>query len=197
MVCPVGACLLALAGTSRAADPPSWRVVQGDVRILCPMTVGGGFEIRTSALVGTLALAGSRPTALGGELVVDLSALQTGIALRDTHLRDSYLEVGKGQGFEKAVLSGLNLGDVDPGTFEGRTAFTGDLALHGTKVQVKGDAEIRREGSSFRVSATFPVRISYHGIPKPQYLGVGVRDEVLVKVTLVLKTAASAEGAIR
>jgi polyisoprenoid-binding protein YceI len=161
------------------------------------MTVGGGFEVRTSDLVGTLVLAGARPMALGGDLVVDLKTLETGIGLRNTHLRDSYLEVGKGEGFQKAVLSNLKLGDVDPATFQGRAAFTGDLALHGTKVAVKGEAEIRREGSSLRVNATFPVRISEYGIAKPQYLGVGVRDEVQVKVTLVLNAASGAEGAIR
>lgn len=193
----VGACLLALAAPSRAADHPSWRVVQGEVRILCPMTVGGGFEARTSALLGTLALAGARPVALGGDLVVDLRTLDTGIGLRNTHLRDAYLEVGKGDGFEKAVLSNLKLGDVDPETFQGRTAFTGDLALHGAKVQVTGEAEIRREGKSFRVNATFPVRISDYGIAKPQYLGVGVRDVVQVKVTLDLSDASVAEGAAR
>ena len=95
------------------------------------------------------------------------------------------------------MLSNLKLSDVDPGTFQGRTAFTGDLALHGAKVQVKGLAEIRREGSSFRVNATFPLRISDYGIAKPQYLGVGVRDEVQVKVTLVLNEAPGAEGATR
>ena len=120
------------------------------------------------------------------------------MASATTHLRDSYLEVGRGEGFEKAVLSNLKLGDVDPGTFQGRTAFTGDLALHGTKVQVKGEAEIRREGSSsFRVNATFPVRISDYGIAKPQYLGVGVRDEVQVKVSLALSDVPVAKGAAR
>jgi len=193
----VGACLLALACSSQAADHPSWRVVGGEVRILCPMTLGGGFEARTSALLGNLGLAGARPVALGGDLVVDLKTLETGIGLRNAHLRDSYLEVGKGDGFEKAVLSNLQLGDVDPGTFQGHTGFTGDLALHGRKAQVKGEAEIRREGPSFRVSATFSVRISDYGIAKPQYLGVGVRDEVQVKVTLVLNAAPLAEGAAR
>ncbi len=193
----VGACLLALAGSSQAEGPLSWRVVQGEVRIVCPMTVGGGFEARTSALLGTLVLAGARPVALGGDLVVDLKTLETGIGLRNTHLRDSYLEVGRGEGFEKAVLSNLKLGDVDPGTFQGRTAFTGDLALHGTKKQVTGEAEIHREGTSFRVNATFPVRTSDYGIAKPQYLGVGVREEVQVKVTLALSAVPVAEGAAR
>jgi polyisoprenoid-binding protein YceI len=192
----LGLCLFALAGASRAAESPSWTVVRGKVQIVCPMTVGGGFEATSPTLFGTLALAGVRPTVLAGDLVVDLRTLDTGIGLRDEHLRSEYLEVGKGDGFDKAVLSGLSLGDVDPETFQGRATFTGNLTLHGMKVAVKGQAEIRREGAGLRVEANFPVRIADHGIAKPQYLGIGVRNEVHVKVSLVLRSSAAppAEG---
>jgi len=196
-------CLLAIAGFVQAAvfvqaaDGPSWHVIRGEVKILCPMTVGGGFEAKTPALVGTLALAGSHPLALGGDLVVDLKTLETGIGLRDDHMRNEYLEVGKGDGFDKAVLSDLQLGEVDPGAFQGRTAFTGNLALHGVKAKVKGQADVHREGATVRVDATFPVTIADYGIAKPQYLGVGVRSEVQVKVSLVLTSAAEAPGAGR
>jgi polyisoprenoid-binding protein YceI len=192
---PWVAFLLALAGPARAADTPSWSVVRGEVKILCPLTVGGGFEAKTPALTGTLSLTGSHPLALAGDLVVDMKTLDTGIGLRDDHMRNEYLEVGKGPGFDKAVLSGLHLGDVDPDSFQGRAPFTGDLALHGVKALVKGQAEVHREGSSLRVEASFPVTLADFGIPKPQYLGVGVRSEVQVKVALVFRT--SSTGAAR
>ncbi len=193
----MGACLLAFAAPLHGADVPSWRVVRGEVKILCPMTVGGSFEARTPALLGTLVLAGARPLTFGGDIVVDLKTLDTGIGLRDDHLRNEYLEVGKGDGFEKAVLSGLQLGNLDPDSFQGRTPFTGDLALHGVKVAIRGQAEIRRDASSLRVEASFPVRVADHGIPKPQYLGVGVRDEVQVRVSLILSPSTAADGAVR
>lgn len=193
----MGACLLAFAAPLHGAEAPSWRVVRGEVKILCPMTVGGSFEARTPALLGTLVLAGARPLTFGGDIVVDLKTLDTGIGLRDDHLRNEYLEVGKGSGFEKAVLSGLQLGNLDPDSFQGRTPFTGDLAVHGVKVAIKGQAEIQRDASSLRVEASFPVRVADHGIPKPQYLGVGVRDEVQVRVSLILSRSTAADGAVR
>ena len=194
---PWTAFLLAFSVSTEAADRASWSVARGEVTILCPMTVGGGFEARSRALVGSLELQSERPVVLTGELMVDLTTLDTGIGLRNEHLRNQYLEVGKGNGFDKAVLSGLQLGEVDPATFQGRTGFSGHLTLHGMKVAVKGDAAIRREASSVLVEASFPVKIADHGIAKPQYLGVGVRDEVQVKVSLVLLSSTAPAGSAR
>ncbi len=70
---------------------------------------------------------------LTGEIVVDLATIDTGIALRNQHLRENYLEVAKGRGFDKAVLSEIRVHDADGEEFQGRTAFTGTLLLHGVR----------------------------------------------------------------
>jgi hypothetical protein len=43
-----------------------------------------------------------------GSLAVDLRTLDTGIALRNEHLRENYLEVDKGPGFDTATLSKID-----------------------------------------------------------------------------------------
>jgi hypothetical protein len=167
-----------------AAEAVAWRVVHGDVRVVCPMTVGGSFEARTGAISGTLTPAAAAG-AFTGDLSVELSTLDTGIGLRNEHLRNGYLEVGRGQGFERAVLSEIRLPDVEPQGFEGKTRFTGTFAVHGIKRAIEGQAIIHHEGRAVRVEARFPVTVSQFGIAKPQYLGVGVRDQVDVLVTLL------------
>jgi hypothetical protein len=124
---------------------------------------------------------------------VDLGTLETGIALRDRHLHEEYLEVSRGEGFAEAVLSDVQLGDADADadTVSGRTSFKGTLLLHGQQREIRGQAEVRRAGTSVRVEARFPVVISAFGIPAPRYLGVGVRDEVQVSVTLVAEPVSS------
>ncbi len=92
--------------------------------------------------------------------------------------------MGRGESFDTAALSGIALGDVDAETFHGRTRFSGTLLLHGSKNTVTGQAEIVRETGSVRVEATFPVALADYGIRKPQYLGVGVKGAVQVKVSL-------------
>jgi|GraSoiStandDraft_4_1057263.scaffolds.fasta_scaffold539669_1 polyisoprenoid-binding protein YceI len=177
------ASVLAVA-SAKAEGPSAWRVTRGDVRVICPLTVGGSFDARTSAVRGTLTLTTPSPAALAGELAVDLKTLDTGIGLRDEHMREQYLETGKGEGFDTAVLSEIRLPEAGPG-FSGRTRFTGTLLLHGTRHPVSGQAEIRREaGGAVRVDASFPVVLADYGIATPRYLGVGVKDEVQVRTSM-------------
>src|SRR5512147_775779 len=84
--------LAAGAVSAAAADAASWRVTAGDLRVLVPLRPGGAFEAKSTALSGTLSAAPGRPLAVGGEVVLDLASVDTGIALRNEHLREKYLE---------------------------------------------------------------------------------------------------------
>ena len=185
-----------LAGISLVADSGPWQVGAATVRVICPMTVGGSFEAKTTALTGTVAIVAAR-TPLEGELSVDLRTLDSGIELRNTHMRDSYLEVEKGDGFDRAVLSDILLPDVDAETVQGRTKFSGTLLLHGIRKAIGGEAEIRRGSTSVRVDASFPVVLADFGIPLPQYLGIGVRSQVQVRVNFVAGIVAANQAESR
>ena len=175
---------MALAAASIvAATGTTWRATQGDVRITCPLTIGGSFQAKTAALSGLLAPGASHPPSGDGSFVVDLRTLDTGINLRNEHLRENYLEVDKAPGYDKATLSEIELKGVNPDSPEGKGSFTGSLMLHGTKKTVSGPAEIRKAGSGLRVKASFPVNLSDFAIPEPRYLGVGVKNTVQVEVT--------------
>jgi polyisoprenoid-binding protein YceI len=175
--------MLVSAPALRAAEP-SWRIDKGDVQVTVPLKPGGAFQATTTAVRGTATLAGVKPGHLTGEIAVDLSTIDTGIALRNQHLRENYLEVGKGAGFDKAVLSEIHLADVDKEGFQGSTAFTATLLLHGVKREVSGKADLRTEGAARRVRAEFPLTLTDFAVTPPEYLGVGVGSRLLVKVTL-------------
>jgi len=174
--------LLATAGV--AAEGPSWRFEKGDVKIVVPLKPGGAFAATTSALTGTLALEGAKPARLVGDVFMDLSTIDTGIALRNQHLKENYLEVAKGEGYNKAVLSDIQLVEATGESFEGTTPFTGTMLLHGVKKPVAGTAEIHPEGLSRRVRAEFPLELTDFAVKPPEYLGVGVGSRLLVKVNL-------------
>ena len=181
----LGAGLLALlASNGLAAEGPSWRVERGDVKILVPLKPGGAFAAVTPSLRGTLTLDASKPAHLAGEVSIDLATIDTGIGLRNQHLREKYLEVARGEGFNKAVLSDIHLSDVGGETFDGTTGFTGTLLLHGVKHPVTGMAEIHVDGAGRRVRAEFPLVLTDFGITPPEYLGVGVGNKLFVKVAL-------------
>ena len=90
-----GLAALAIAATAtipsaRVQAVEHWRVTSGTVTVNCPLTVGGSFDAKTSSLEGQLTVDPGRPAALDGDIAVDLATLDTGIDLRNTHLRDRY-----------------------------------------------------------------------------------------------------------
>jgi polyisoprenoid-binding protein YceI len=164
----------------------TWRVEQGAVRVICPMTIGGSFDAKTTALSGSVTAGASGSQAFDGTLVVDLRTLDTGIGLRNEHLRENYLEVGKGPGFDAATLSEIDLDKFNPDAPEGKGSFTGLLTLHGVTKPVTGVVDVRQAGAGLRVKASFPVDLATYSIRKPRYLGIGVKDIVQVEVAFAV-----------
>ena len=176
-----------------AAASDSWTVASGDVRVSCRMTVGGRFDAVTSALSGRLLGTAQEARSYAGSLRVDLATLDTGIGLRDTHLRDRYLEVQRGPAFRYAVLSGIALDEPPPaGGDRHETSFAGTLALHGVEHTIEGEVEITRRDGRMEVEAAFSLSLDAFGIPPPRHLGVGVRDEIAIGVRFV--AVSSGEG---
>lgn len=192
----LSALVVLTAGAPSEGAPGEWSVTSGSVAVVCPLTVGGSFEATTAALTGRLSADASQPGKLVGELAVDLTTLDSGIGLRNTHMRENYLEVNKGDPFRRAILKDIVLGG-DPATMSGATTFTATLLVHGVERPVRGQARLSRQGNAVRVEASFPVVLADHGIAKPRYLGVGVRDEVQVKVRFQASGAGDATGSSR
>lgn len=182
----VAVAALMIASAAGAADAPGWRVTAGDVKVLVPLRPGGAFEARSTALAGTLTVASaSRPLAVGGEVALDLASIDTGIALRNEHLREKYLQVHRGAGYDRAVLSSIVLHEAAGAEFQGKTPFSGTLLLHAVRHAVSGTAEVRQVAQGVRVEASFPLVLTDHGVEPPMYLGVGVAAKVMVKVVFV------------
>jgi len=101
-------------------------------------------------------------------------------------MRSTYLEVEKGGIFAVAVAV---VDDLFLDALQGKAAFRAMLTLHGTRQEVKGTAEVSPRGNGYRVRAEFPIKVSAFQIPTPVYLGIGVRDEIKVKVAFVAAPA--------
>ena len=86
---PLLSTLLLLALSNPAAAQERWRVDRGDVRVACPLTVGGSFEARSQVLSGNLTLKTPQPAAFEGTLTAPLDTLDTGISLRNDHMKNN------------------------------------------------------------------------------------------------------------
>ena len=178
----------ALVGLALMAvvTPTTYRVEKGDIRVICAMTIGGSFDAKTTSLSGSITAGPSGSHLFEGSLAVNLRTLDTGIDLRNEHLRENYLQVGRGPGFDTATLSAIDLNGFNPAAPERKGSFTGLLTLHGVTRPVTGAFDVRQAGAGLRVTASFPVDLTTYGIPKPRYLGVGVKDIVQVEVAFVV-----------
>jgi polyisoprenoid-binding protein YceI len=172
----------ATAGVAVAQD--AYRVSGGEVTVVCPLTVGGSFEAKTKNVTGQVGSAPDASGAVQGAINVDLQTLETGIGLRDRHMREKYLEVGKGPDFAVASIQGIKIDKK-----QGKASFNGTLLLHGERREIAGTAELKEQNGRVQVLAQFPLTVSQFAIPQPTYLGVGVRDEIQVKVSIVAEPA--------
>lgn len=190
----IAAAALLIAAPAVGAE--SWNLTSGEVRVRCRLTVGGSFDAVTSRVSGALRLEDGGAPGLPGQVRVGLDSLDTGIELRNRHLRETYLEVDRGDEFREAVLTAVELADPLPsGARDHETGFAGLLSLHGMERRVEGEARLVRRDGRVRVEAEFPLSLAEFAIAPPRYLGVGVRDELRITVSFDAAIASSPPGA--
>lgn len=120
-----------------------------------------------------------------GTAELDLRTLETGMSLRDSHMKDKYLEVAKHPKAKLTVDAFDVPADFTAGTSLGEKPFKGTLLLHGVEKAVEGVFSF--EGGV--ANARFETKLSDYGIAVPSYMGITVADTVKVSVTIALRGA--------
>lgn len=133
------------------------------------LTPAGSFSAKTKDVTGYAVVKGDDVSA--EKIVAQLKDLKTGLALRDKHATEKYLEVGK---FPEATLISAT-GKNGKGK--------GKIRLRGIEKEVEGTYKIVGN----ELQATFPIKISEFGITGVKYMGVGVNDQVVVHVNVPIK----------
>lgn len=119
---------------------------------------------------------------LTGKLKVSLSNLNTGISMRDTHMKEKYLETSKYPDAELS-LNKVPFPELKTGQHES-VPFKGVLALHGVSRPVDGNAEIEARNDGYHVKSQFKLNLSDFKIEIPSYMGIKVADTVEVEVPI-------------
>lgn len=125
---------------------------------------------------------------------VDLASIDTGIALRNEHMRDNFLETKK---FPKATFTVKNQPGVS-GVLKDRQKITikatGDFALHGVTVKksvpvdltfyksCKDTQEKFERCDLIQIKSTFNVPFNDHKINRPQVVFQKLADTVIVTI---------------
>ena len=126
---------------------------------------------------GSITIDGGKMTSANSTL--NLLNLDTGIKLRNKHLRDNYLETAK---FPKAVLKVTKISDFTEqksGKKKSFSNFEAELELHGEKNFIEG-GQYRIDGSS--VKAAFSFDLPNWKIKRPSFMGVNIVDKVFLTI---------------
>lgn len=129
----------------------------------------GDFVAKTADVSGVATVNGDSVEA--DKIIVKLKNLKTGMSLRDKHAQEKYLETEK---FPEAILTKAS-GKGGKGS--------GMLKIKGIEKQVSGTYKI--DGKFLK--AEFPIKLSDYGITGVKYMGVGVDDEVNLRVSVPTK----------
>ena len=146
------------------------------------------FEGKTDHLEGTLSV---DPSALGDSasfrFEVDLASLDTGIQMRNKHMRENHLETAK---FPKAVFEGGTLRAAGARLEAGKPEslqVEGTFTLHGVarRIRITVAVTLRPDPAPGAIdfSTEFPVALADYAIGRPQFLFLKLADVQVVRVS--------------
>lgn len=127
----------------------------------------------------------------GDDLVftVKVDDVDTGIALRNKHMRQKYVE---SEEFPEAVLKVAEAGIRLPeGNGSSKGIAKGTFTMHGVDREVDVVYEVKRKKDRLHVEGSFTTRITDHGIEQPGYLGVTVDPSIIIRASFVAKESAN------
>lgn len=114
---------------------------------------------------------------LRGAISFRLDSLKTGIDLRDEHLKQKYLEIGK---FPEATLHVEDL--KIPENLDRPFEFKAVLELHGVKQTVAGSVSVSKDLDDLNLTGSFQLKLTQFLIETPSFQGVAVAEDVQVNI---------------
>ena len=123
-------------------------------------------------------------SAVTGTATYHLDALDTGIELRNSHMKEKYLETKK-HPTATLKITELKLPAASDGKVKAEAVpFTGSLTLHGVEKSVKGKCDVDKTATNANLTFTWELQTADYGIEVPSYLGIKVTDAVKVTTTV-------------
>ncbi len=152
----------------------SAKLVQKDGKAAFEATGPGGLQLNGKAK--SLAFEDT-----GEKLVwkIQVADVDTGIGLRNKHMRDKYVKV------KEHPEATLEVARADVKFETGEHTVQGTFTLKGVSKPVEVKYRLAKAGSGYAVEASFPFDVRDHGIDIPNYLGVTVDPKM--KATAVIR----------
>lgn len=119
------------------------------------------------------------------DFYVDLNTLDTGIQLRNRHMRESYLETNK---FPFAEFTGRLNDDVNIGSRDvQQVSVTGIFNIHGVQRDITVDGTLQFDDNQVTLSATWEVKLEDYNIDRPRVIFYELSDTQVVTININLR----------
>lgn len=121
---------------------------------------------------------------------VELNGLDTGIGMRNRHMRENFLETDK---FPYAHYAGeiVRVDTAANGAFTISTA--GRLFIHGKEQPATLDGLVSPEGDRYRVQSKFEVKLPDYEIKVPTLMFLKISETIELELDITLKSAQKAK----
>jgi hypothetical protein len=155
------------------------------------------FEGVTDRIDGFLFLAGEGlvgETDLGASefyFEVELGSLDTGLGLRNRHMRDNYLETDE---FPFASYAGRITSIRDDASGKYGVTTRGTLAVHGVKKDREIECTAEAVSRDLRVRCAFQVSLTDHNIPIPKLMFMKIDEVMELELDFFLSPVGGGEG---
>ncbi|NCQ17955.1 MAG: YceI family protein [Ignavibacteria bacterium] len=123
---------------------------------------------------------------------VDLKTLDTGIGLRNRHMRDNYLQTDK---FPDASFKGkiTNVTPAAQGPF--KVDADGEMFIHGVTKYIKISGVLTKSGNSdYNLKTNFSIKLSSYNIDIPSIMMVKLSEVIELQLNFNLFSVNKAEG---
>ena len=148
------------------------------------------FDGRTRNVGGWINLdPANLPDGVTWDVQVQMASLQTGIGLRDKHMRENHLhtEEHPTASFQGGSVRDTSATSLSPGKTD-RLTLVGQLTLHGVTREREIPVDLTmRDAGALEVEAHFEVSLADHDIPLPKFLVVKLADRQEVEVHLLAR----------
>jgi len=153
----------------------------------------GKFEGVTDNLDGYMYWEGNNFTANSSlYFEVDLNTLDTGIGLRNRHMRENYLHTDKYQyAFFKGKIT--NVTGAAQGAFN--VDAEGSMFIHGVTKNIKISGVLAKTGDNdYNLKTKFNIKLSSYNIEIPSIMFVKISEVIELHLNFILMAANKSEG---
>lgn len=112
---------------------------------------------------------------------VDLNSLDTGIGLRNRHMRENYLETGD-HAYAKYTAK---ITEVSEDSADLKITVQGKMTIHGVEQDLKTTGQVIVDGDSYQVKCVIPLKLSDYKINRGAIFKIS--DDVTLRLDFHLK----------